>query len=308
MSLLAETRADRAGLGIGLILAACLFFAAVDTSVKWLAVAGLPALQLAFMRYFVAFLLSVGRGLQHGQIFEWRERRVMMLVLLRGGLLVFVTVLNFVALRYLPLSVTSSIMNSAPIILTALAVPLLGERVGPMRWAAVLAGFVGVLIVIRPFGEAFHWATLLMVVNAVGMALFSLLTRMLSGRIATQTMQVYMGAIGTSVLIVPASLTWQSPETAGQWALLCAIGGFAWVGHEIYGRAHAFADASVLIPFNYSFIVYLTIAGVLFFGDVPDGMVLLGAGIIIGSGLVIWWRETWDKGPGQRSGDKGGAT
>lgn len=296
VSLLAETRADRAGLGIGLILVAWAFFASVDTSVKWLALAGLPALQLAFMRYFVAFLLSTLRGLQHGQVFEWRERRDMMLVLIRGALLVTATVLNFIALAYLPLSVTSSILNSAPIILTALAVPLLGERVGPFRWAAVIVGFIGVLIVIRPFGAEFHWATLLMVVNAIFMAFFAILTRMLSGRIATQTMQVYMGALGSAVLLVPALLTWQMPETAGQWTLLLAIGGFAWVGHEIYGRAHAFAEASVLIPFNYSFIVYLTLAGYLFFGDVPDAMVLLGAGIIVGSGLVIWWRETWAKG------------
>ncbi len=296
MSLLAETRADRAGLGIGLILIACLFFAAVDTSVKWLAVAGLPALQLAFMRYLVAFALSVGRGVQLGQVFEWRSRKVMWLVLLRGGLLVLATSLNFIAIRHLPLSVTSSILNSAPIIVTAMAIPLLGERVGAFRWAAVLTGFVGVLVVIRPFGEAFHWATLLMVGAAICMALFSVLTRMLSGRIATQTMQVYMGAIGTVVLFVPALLTWQTPESPADWMLLCAIGGFAWIGHEIFGRAHAFAEASVLVPFNYSFIVYLTLAGYIFFGDVPDAIVLVGAGLIVASGLVIWWRETWNKG------------
>ena len=296
MSLIAETRADRVGLGIGLILLAFLFFAAVDTTVKWLALAGLPAMQLAFMRYLVAFLLSVGRGMQHGTVFEWQDRRVMSLVLLRGALLVLATAFNFIALGYLPLSVTSSILNSAPIILTALAVPLLGERVGPFRWAAVIVGFIGVLIVIRPFGEAFHWATLLMVVNAIAMALFAILTRLLSGRVATQTMQVYMGALGTGVLLIPAVLTWQSPTTPAAWMLLFAIGGFAWVGHEIYGRAHAFAEASVLIPFNYSFIIYLTLAGLVVFGDVPDAPVLLGAAIIIGSGLVIWWRETRRKG------------
>ena len=296
MSLIAETRADRVGLGIGLILLAFLFFAAVDTTVKWLALAGLPAMQLAFMRYLVAFLLSVGRGMQHGTVFEWQDRRVMSLVLLRGALLVLATAFNFIALGYLPLSVTSSILNSAPIILTALAVPLLGERVGPFRWAAVIVGFIGVLIVIRPFGEAFHWATLLMVVNAIAMALFAILTRLLSGRVATQTMQVYMGALGTGVLLIPAVLTWQSPATPTAWMLLFAIGGFAWVGHEFYGRAHAFAEASVLIPFNYSFIIYLTLAGLVVFGDVPDAPVLLGAAIIIGSGLVIWWRETRRKG------------
>ena len=299
MSLIAETRADRVGLGIGLILLAFLFFAAVDTTVKWLALAGLPAMQLAFMRYLVAFLLSVGRGMQHGTVFEWQDRRVMSLVLLRGALLVLATAFNFIALGYLPLSVTSSILNSAPIILTALAVPLLGERVGPFRWAAVIVGFIGVLIVIRPFGEAFHWATLLMVVNAIAMALFAILTRLLSGRVATQTMQVYMGALGTGVLLIPAVLTWQSPTTPAAWMLLFAIGGFAWVGHEIYGRAHAFAEASVLIPFNYSFIIYLTLAGLVVFGDLPDAPVLLGAAIIIGSGIYVFHRERIVSGGGK---------
>ena len=239
--LAAETRADRVGLGIGLILLAFFCFAAVDTTVKWLSLAGLSAMQLAFMRYFIAFLLSVLRGLQHGQIFEWRERRVMMLVLTRGALLVIATAFNFIALAYLPLAVTSSILNSAPIILTALAVPVLGERVGPFRWIAVIVGFVGVLIVIRPFGAEFHWATILMVFNAIAMALFAILTRLLSGQIATQTMQVYMGAMGSAVLLIPALLTWQTPATASStgpsfWPSAASPGS----GHEIYGRAHAF--------------------------------------------------------------------
>lgn len=292
MSLAAETRADRPGLGIVLVLFATLWFAATDTTVKWLSLAGLPALQLAFMRYAVAFGLSLGIGAGRGQLFEWAGRREMMLVILRGALLVTATVLNFIALEHLPLTVTSSIMNSAPIILTVLAIPLLGERVGPFRWAAVLVGFAGVLTVIRPFGESFHWAAILSLGNAVAMALFAILTRALSGRISTQTMQVYMGAIGTAVLAVPALLVWTWPATPFDWALLLVVGIFAWTGHEIYSRAHAFAEASTLIPFNYAFILYVTIAGFVVFGTVPDTPTLIGAAIIIGSGLVIWWRET----------------
>ena len=292
MTLAAETRADRAGLGIALMLIAWAFFASVDTSAKWLALLGFSGLQLAFMRYAVSFGLSLAVGARKGAFFEWPNTRVMLLVLLRGAALVAGTVFNFIALAHLPLSVTSSILNSAPLILTALAVPVLGERVGTLRWAAVILGFIGVLIVIRPWGPAFHWATLLMIGSALALALFALLTRMLSGQIATQTMQLYMGAIGTAVLIIPAALFWQTPTSATEWGLLLALGCFAWVGHEIYGRAHAFAEASVLVPFNYVFILYLTIAGYLVFDHVPDAPVLLGAVIIIGSGLVVWWRET----------------
>lgn len=286
-----EQREDRAGLGIALILTAWAFFSMTDTSVKWLVLAGIPALQLAFMRYAVAFCLSIATGLRRGVLFEWSSGRNMALVLLRGTLLILATLFNFISLKYLPLSVTSSILNSAPIILTALAVPLLGEQVGRFRWMAVLAGFVGVLIIIRPFGEGFHWAALLMVLNAVSMAFFAILTRKLSGSISTQTMQIYMGALGTSLLLPGALLTWQTPSTTFSWIVMIGVGVWAWIGHEIYARAHAYAEASVLMPYSYVFILYLTLAGFVVFDAVPDMPTLLGATIIIGSGLVIWWRE-----------------
>lgn len=291
MSLAAETRADRAGLGIVLMLSAWALFAGVDTAAKWLALLGIPALQLAFMRYAVAFALSAAIGLRQGVVFEWGAPRVMALVLLRASLLMMATIFNFIALGYLPLSVTSSIMSSSPILLTALAFPILGERVGPWRWVAVFLGFAGVLIVIRPFGDGFHWAALLMVANAGFVALFALLTRHLSGQIATQTMQIYTGAVGTIFLLIPGLMVWSSPEILRDWLLLFALGTLAWAGHEIFSRAHAFAEASVLVPFNYVFIIYLTLAGYLVFGDIPDFWGFLGAAIIIASGQIIWWRE-----------------
>lgn len=286
-----NTGSDRIGLGIGLMLAAWAFFAMTDTSVKWLVLAGLPATQIAFMRYFVAFLLSVGAGLRRGPLFARGSRSDLTLVIVRGLLLVLATVLNFIALGYLPLSVTSTIMNSAPIIVTVLAIPLLGEKVGPWRWGAVLLGFAGVLTVIRPFGADFHWATILILINATGLALFSILTRKLSGRITPQTMQIYMGALGTGVLLPVVAFTWTAPDTVLGWALLIGVGIWAWIGHELFSRAHIHAEAGVLMPFSYSFILYMTLSGFVVFGVAPDGMTLVGASIIVVSGLVIWWRE-----------------
>lgn len=284
-------RDDRTGLGITLMLMAWAFFALTDTSVKWLVLAGLPAMQLAFTRYFVALLLSVGYGLRQGQLTPAISRRDIVLVTVRGSLLVMATVFNFIALNYLPLSVTSTIMNASPILVTILAIPLLGERVGPWRWVAVILGFLGVLIVIRPFGEAFHWATLLVVLNATGLALFSILTRQMAGRISPQTMQLYMGALGTIVLLPFAIWFWTTPATLVQWIAMAGVGLWAWAGHEMFSRAHLHADANVLSPFGYVFILYVTISGFLLFGHVPDGATLIGAAIIIASGLLIWWRE-----------------
>ena len=278
-------------MGIGLTLAAWFFFSLTDTSVKWLVLLGIPALQLAFMRYFVSFVLSLLAGLRDGRIFEPIPRTDLALVAFRGSLLVLATVLNFVALNYLPLSVTSTILNAAPILVTVLAIPLLGEKVGPWRFFAVLMGFAGVVTVVRPFGDAFHWASLLMVVNAFALALFAILTRKLSGRITPQTMQLYMGALGSAVLFVPAMLVWTPPETSLDWILMCCLGAAAWFGHELYSRAHLFAESNVLGPFGYVFILYLTLNGYLVFGTVPDAATLAGAAIIISSGLLIWWRD-----------------
>lgn len=287
----AHARDDRTGLGILLMLIAWGFFAVTDTSVKWLVLAGIPAMQLAFFRYFVSLLLSLGNGLRQGQLSPAIPARDIALVTLRGSLLVLATVLNFIALNYLPLSVTSTIMNAAPILVTIFAIPLLGEKVGPWRWVAVILGFIGVLIVIRPFGAAFHWATLLILCNATGLALFSIMTRQMAGRITPQTMQLYMGLLGTTVLLPFAIWFWTTPSTPLQWAAMAAVGFWAWAGHEMFSRAHLHADANVLSPFGYVFILYVTVGGYLLFGQIPDGATLLGAAIIVTSGLIIWWRE-----------------
>lgn len=290
-TLTAQARDDRTGLGIVLMLSAWAFFAFTDTTVKWLVIAGIPAMQLAFFRYAVALGLALGVGMRQGQYFAGLDRRDFLLVTLRGILLVLATVMNFIALNYLPLSVTSTIMNTAPILVTLLAIPLLGEKVGPWRLFAVLLGFIGVLVVIRPFGEDFHWATLLTLTNACGLALFSILTRQMAGRIAPQTMQLYMSALGTAVLLPFAVWFWTMPETPMQWALMASIGFWAWAGHEMFSRAHLHAEAGVLSPFGYVFILYMSVGGYLLFGQLPDAATLLGAAIIVASGLLIWWRE-----------------
>ena len=105
-------------------------------------------------------------------------------------------------------------------------------------------------------------------------------------------MQLYMGALGTAVLLPMAVVNWQNPETLRDWILLVGVGAFAWAGHEAFARAHSLADASVLMPFAYSFILFMSAIGLLVFGDIPDALTILGACIIVLSGLIIWLRET----------------
>lgn len=282
---------DRAKLGIAMMLLAYFFFAMIDTSVKWLVLAGLHAFQLSFMRYaghFAISLIAIGRGGVSIERFQTARAGV---VLLRSALLVSSTLFNFIALNYLSLTVTSAIMFSAPIIVCALSVPLLGEKVGPWRWFAIALGFSGVLVVMRPFGDGFHWAEILSAYNAFALALYSILTRQLSGVVAAETMQFYTGALGTIVLLPFAIMTWSMPASTLDWSLMILLGVWGWCGHELLTRAHGFAPANTLMPFTYSFMIYLTIASFLVFSNIPDKWTILGAMIVVVSGLIIWARE-----------------
>ncbi|MEL7263015.1 MAG: DMT family transporter [Pseudomonadota bacterium] len=290
MAIAAQANQDRAALGIMMTLGAYFFFMLIDTSVKWLVLAGLPAFQLAFMRYLPHFIISTVLLLRKGMSWSSFQSAHMGLVLLRGFLLASATLFNFITLIYLPLTVTGSIMFSAPIIVCALSWPLLGERVGPWRWAAIMVGFIGVLIVIRPFDADFHWIALLNVYNAVSLALYSIITRKISGVVAAETMQFYMGAFGAIMLFPLALWSWTTPATSLDWVLMVALGIWGWAGHEIFSRAHSYAPANTLMPYTYSFLLYLAVASYIVFNDIPDSYTLLGASIIVLSGLVIWWR------------------
>ncbi|MCG6902143.1 MAG: DMT family transporter [Rhodobacter sp.] len=290
---LAEAHAGlhRPGLGIALMLAAWFLFSLVDTSVKWLVIAGLPAAQLSFMRYLGHFAISVARMGQGG--FRRARFRVRHpgLVIARALLLVSATAFNFYVLKYLPLTITSAIMFSAPIIVCLLSWPVLGERVGPWRWFAIMLGFGGVMVVIRPFDAGFQWAALVPLYNAFALALYSIITRRLAGIEPVETLQFYMGAIGTVILLPFAFAGWQNPGDTRDWLLFVALGLWAWGGHELLIRAHGMAPANTLMPYTYSFIIYLSITSYLVFAHVPDIWTMVGAAIIAGSGLIIWARE-----------------
>ena len=273
------------------MLAAWAAFSLVDTTVKWLSLAGLPALQLAFMRFATHLALSTGPmlGRDHSGWTAPRDQAWPMLA--RGALLLTATTCNFFALRHLDLAVVAAITFASPIVVCALSAPLLGERVGRWRWGAIALGFAGVLVVVRPWGEAFHPAMALSCVVPVALALFSILTRRLAGVAAPRTMQLYAGLVGAVALLPFAVATWVTPATPLEWLLLVGVGAFAWFGHGLFGAAHGYADASVLMPFSYSFLLFMAATGYAVFGTVPDGWTMIGAAVIAASGLVIWWRE-----------------
>ena len=190
---------ERRNLGIGILLFAQLFFATLDTSAKYLSFIGLPLSEIVFVRYAVHVMLALALFLPvlKGALFITRNWK---LELLRGLFLLGVTGANFMAQRYLPLTVTGALMFTMPLMVTALSGPFLGEKIGWRRWMAVGIGFIGILIIVRPGTETFQPASLIALAGALSAAAYSITTRKLAGVDSSSTQQVYAGLIALDSL------------------------------------------------------------------------------------------------------------
>jgi drug/metabolite transporter (DMT)-like permease len=276
-------------IGIGLVSLTFLCFALLDAGAKWL-VRTLPVAEVVWLR-FVAHVLFTGAlfapRLGAALVRASRPR----LQLVRAAMLCAMTALNFVALQYLQLAETGAIQFSVPILIALFAAPLLGERLDRARWVAILAGFAGVLVIIRPGMQGFHPALVLALVNAALYALFNLLTRRLAAYDSPESTQ-FLSALGATIAITPFALAaWQTPASALEWGVAFLIGVSGGLGHWLLALAHRYAPASVLGPFLYQQILYMMLLGYLVFGDVPDAPVLAGGAVVIASGLYLFLRE-----------------
>lgn len=281
---------DRRLAGIGLMVMALLMFTGIDTCAKWLVLAGLPTMTVVFVRYFVHLLIVTslflpwqGRGL-----FSTRRPG---LELVRGLCLLGATVLNFIAVKYLPLTLTSAIFFTVPLWVCALSVPLLGERVGWRRWGAILVGFCGALITTQIWTADFHWAAFLSIATAICASLYAILTRKLAGVDSTATQQFYAAAISSFGIAPFAYADWQWPEAGADWIAFALIGLFGWGGHQFMTVAHRYAPASTLAPFVYSQMFFMTVSSWIIFYTPPDAWILTGASLVLASGMYIWLRE-----------------
>jgi drug/metabolite transporter (DMT)-like permease len=278
------------GLGVAMMALAVLFFTCIDTSAKWLVTAGLAAIQVVFVRYAVHFLLALSLYLP-GEGSSALRSNAPGRQLLRSSCLFASTICNFTALQFLPITVTTTIMFSGPIAVTVLAIPILGERVGLHRFAAVCTGFLGVLVVMQPWGAEFHPAMLLNLAAMTLAALYFIMTRMLAGTESNATSQLWASGLATVCLAPFAVRVWQWPTAAIDWAPFLLIGIFGGVGHILATSAHRMADASILAPIVYIQIILAAVASIIVFGVYPTVWTLGGGLIIAGAGLYIWWRE-----------------
>jgi drug/metabolite transporter (DMT)-like permease len=275
--------------GIGLMSITFVCFALLDCGAKWL-VQFLPVVQVVWLRFLFHAVFSTALIAPRLGAGAWRVKRPR-LQLLRACFLPLMTGLNFWALQYLQLAETGAIQFSVPILIALFAAPMLGERMDRARWAAIIVGFAGVLVIVRPGTHGFHPALLLAVVNAVLYALFNLVTRQLAAHDSPEATQFWSSA-GATLAIAPFALAaWQAPAGALAWAILVAIGLAGGVGHYLLAVAHRFAPASVLAPFLYQQILWMMLLGYLVFDDVPDTAVLAGGAIVIASGAYLLYRE-----------------
>jgi drug/metabolite transporter (DMT)-like permease len=276
-------------IGIGLVTLATLCFALLDACAKWL-VQSLPVAEVVWLRFATHVLLMAALLLpMHGAALV--KLHSPKLHLLRGSMLAAMTALNFFALQYLQLAETGAIQFSVPILIALLSAWWLGERLDLRRWIAVVLGFVGVLLVMRPGAQGFHPAIVLSVMNAVLYAAFNLLTRRMAATDSPQAMQLVSALIAAVWLAPFALLQWQWPADALTWAVVGLCGLMGGLGHLFVAQAHRHASAAVLGPFLYQQILYMTLWGWLVFQQVPDAFVIAGAVVVVLSGLWLLWLE-----------------
>jgi drug/metabolite transporter (DMT)-like permease len=274
--------------GIILTVIAGLVFAAMDATGKTLTLL-LPVIQVVWGRYFVQTVLVSGYlAATQGPGFL-RARRPM-LQCVRGATLLGATLMMYFALAKIPLADATAVMFFSPILVTVFSVVFLKETIGLHRIAAVIAGFIGVILIVRPGSAGFDPYLLLPLAASVLNSAYLMLTRQLAGSedsAATQFHTTATGAVILSFVVIPI---WETPSlpVAGLMLLIGTIGA---IGHSTLINAFRHAPASLLSPFLYSQMIFATAISLFWFGDVLHDTTLVGMAVLVGSGLYIWWRE-----------------
>lgn len=292
-----ETGSGSLRAGILLMIASGFVFTLLDTGAKYLT-SELQVMQVVWGRYFFSMALL---PLIIGRVNPLKIARTdrLGLQIVRSLLLLAATFFFFTGIRFIPLADATAIAFVSPLLLTILSVLMLGEKVGLRRWTAVIIGLVGALIIIRPGLGVAHWATIFPLLTALAYTLYQITTRMLTATDHTSTIFLYTGIVGTLIMTAVVPFFWTPPSFTG-WLLLIALGLLGGGGHYLVIQAFLRAPASALSPFSFVSIVWTTAAGYLVFADVPDLPTIIGACVIIASGVFVFYRES----AARRQGDE----
>jgi len=275
--------------GIALMCGALACFACLDTMAKLLN-HYMDTLQVVWARYTGALIVALAISNPFARPSLMKTARPGLQVG-RSVLLLFSTLLNFFALRWLQLDQAMAIVFSTPFFIAILSGPVLGEWVGWRRWSAISLGFAGVLLVARPGFGGIHPAALISLAAAVFLAGYSISTRMLSRTDSNETTLFYSNLVGAAAMLPVLPFVWTTPSNPVVILVMTVCGVFGTVGHYLLIIAHRMTPPAVLAPFIYTQIVWATLLGYLVFGDEPSRWTVAGAAIVVASGLYILYRE-----------------
>ncbi len=279
---------DTVAVGIAMMCAGIACLSVNDAIAKFL-IADYSPLQILFLRNVIALPFAFAITVRLGGLPALRSGRPAA-HLLRGFLWIVATILFFTSFAYLDLAEATALIFVAPLFITAISAAFLKEKVGWRRWTAVLAGFAGVLVVIRPGSAAFQLVSLLPVLTAFIYALLMLSARWVDPRESAWTMLLYLTGASAllSAFVVP--FVWIPVRPEDLW-FFAAIALFGTAGMTLMTQAFRLAPASIVAPFDYTGLLWATLLGWAFWNEIPDASAFLGAGIIIASGIFIIWRE-----------------
>ena len=272
-------------LGILFICLSGLLFPVMGGFAKLLG-AEYSSLQVSWARAFGHIIFMLGAFLPKYGLGMLRTRRPGIQLLRSCGLFTS-NLCHFYAITFIPIAKAAAISLTAPLIVALLAWPMLGERTTPARVAALAVGFSGVLIVIRPGSEVFHWASLLVLVSATCYALYQILTRRIAGVDPAETSAIYSSMVGAFGMLLVVPFVWRTPGSLGDVAMFASMGVLGAMGHYCVARALGYAPANIVSPFQYFQLIGSVAVGWLFFGDWPDAGTWIGAAIIVAAGLWL---------------------
>jgi drug/metabolite transporter (DMT)-like permease len=276
-------------MGIALMCCAVALFACLDTTAKYLNTQ-MATLEIVWARYTSAFVLTfiVSNPVTKPDLLRVGSLR---LQLTRAVLLVSSTSLNFLALRYMQLADVLSIIFTFPFIVAIISGPMLGEWIGWRRWCAIMFGFGGVLLITRPGSGSMQPAALFSLAATTCYGFYAVITRIVSRTDSNQTSLFYGNLVGALVMLPVLPFVWQAPSGWGIGGLMLATGVFGSLGHFCLISGHKLAPASVLSPFVYTQLIWVTILGYLVFDALPTAWTLGGASMVVSSGLYLLYRE-----------------
>ena len=277
-------------LGILNILAAVLAFSTVNALVKWL-VATYPVGEVVFFRGLFAMVPALILLAHHGRISALRTQRLPEHVG-RGFVQFLSTICIFTAFGMMPLADAVAITFSNPLFITLLSIPLLGEKVGPHRWAAVIAGFVGILVIVRPGGGVFELGAIFALLNAALGASVTTALRRMSLTEANVTLIFYQSFTACVLGFALLPFGWVTPASWTDLSLLVLVGLCSGAGQYFWTQGYRLAPATVAAPFSYTSMLWALLFGFWVWGEVPSIAVIFGAAIVISAGFYILWRET----------------